>query len=123
MKRNAVEWVVLGVSVVAIALLVVSLVLEGLGEVTPADPRVSLQVAEGRQTSLGWVIPATVTNAGDQSVENVVIEAEAMVDGEPETSELDVAFLPGGSTVDVAFSFSAQPSGEVSVRLVGYRVP
>ena len=123
MKRNVIEWAVLGISVLAIGALVITLVIEGLGETTPADPQVELRAADGYQAALGWVVPATVTNAGDQAVENVVLEAEATVDGEPETSELDIAFLPGGSSVDIAFSFSAQPEGEVTVRLVGYRLP
>ena len=123
MKRNPVEWIVLGVSVLAIVLLVGMLVIEGLGETTPADPQVELRTAEAHQTSHGWVIPATVRNAGEQAVEGVIIEAEGMVDGEPETSELDVAFLPGGSSVDISFAFSARPESEVTVRLVGYRLP
>lgn len=48
---------------------------------------------------------------------------EATVDGEPETSELEVPFLPRGSSVEIAFSFSAQPRDEVKVRLVGFRTP
>ncbi len=123
MKRNIVEWAVLAVSVLAIALLVATLVVEGLSERRPANPQVELRPEEARQGSLGWIVPATVFNEGDQAAEAVVIEATATVAGESETSELEVNFLPAATEVEIAFAFSAAPSGEVTVRLVGFRVP
>ncbi len=123
MKRNAVEWAVLGTSVLAIIVLVVVLVLEGLEGGGPADPTVDLRPDEGYQGGIGWIIPATVHNLGDESAEAVVIEAETMIDGESEISELEVPFVPAGSTVDVAFAFSARPEAEVTVRLISFRLP
>lgn len=123
MKRNVVEWSVLAVSIAAIVLLVAVLVVEGLSEGRPADPTVSLGTAEARQGSLGWIVPATVANSGDEPMEGVVLEASATVAGAQETSELQVDFLPAGTEVEIAFAFSGQPTDEVSVRLVGYRVP
>lgn len=123
MKRNAVEWAVLAVSVLAIALLVGALVVEGLNESRPANPQVELHADEARSGTLGWIVPATVSNDGDEAVQAVILEAEATVNGEPEVSELEVPFLPAGSSVELAFSFSAQPSSEVTVRLVGFRLP
>ena len=52
-----------------------------------------------------------------------MVEARARVRGAEETSEVEVMFLPGGSSVDVEFGFSAQPDGVIEARLVGYRVP
>jgi len=123
MKRNVVEWAVLALSILAITTLVAALVIEGLSERRPANPTVELKTAEARLGALGWILPATVTNEGDAAVEAVILEAEATVDGELETSELEVPFLPAAGSVDVAFSFSAQPSDEVKVRLVGFREP
>lgn len=123
MKRNAVEWAVVIVSFVSIALLVGVLVVEGLNESRPPNPSIEVRLAEARQGDLGWILPATVTNDGDEAAEAVVIEATATVDGETETSEQEVNFLPAGTEVEVAFAFSAAPSGDVTVRLVGYRVP
>lgn len=123
MKRNIIEWAVLAASAIAITVLVAALVVEGLNEDRPANPQVELRPAEARQGSLGWILPATVRNDGDVAVETVILEAQATVAGELETSELEVSFLPGGSSVDVAFAFSAQPSDEVTVRLVGFRLP
>lgn len=123
MKRNAVEWIVLATSVIAILALVVVLVIEGLASARPADPQIELRPAEARQATLGWIIPATLSNAGDEAVEAVLLEASAQVGEAPEVSSLEVDFLPAGTDVEVAFSFSRQPSGDVTVRLVGYRVP
>ena len=123
MKRNAVEWAVVIVALLSIALLVGVLVVEAFNGSRPPDPSIELRQSEAHQGTLGWIVPATVTNVGDQAAEAVVLEATATVEGEEETSELEVNFLPGGTEVEIAFSFSAAPTGEVTVRLVGYRVP
>ena len=123
MKRNALEWAVIIVSVLSIALLVGVLVIEGLNESRPPNPTIEVRLAEARESSLGWIVPAAVTNEGDQAAEAVVIEATATVDGETETSEQEINFLPAGTEVELAFAFSAAPEGEVTFRLVGYRVP
>lgn len=123
MKRNVVEWAVIVISVLSIALLVGILVIEGLSESRPADPTIEVRQAEAREIGLGWIVPVIVTNEGDQAAEAVVIEATATVEGETETSEQEVNFLPAGTQVDLAFGFSAAPEGEVTFRLVGYRVP
>ena len=123
MKRNAIEWIVLATSIGAIVLLVGALIIEGLSESRPASPRIEVRAAEARQTDLGWIVPATLVNEGDQAMESVIVEATATVDGEEEVSELDVAFLPAGTEVELAFAFSAQPEGEVTVRLVGHLTP
>jgi len=122
-RRNAIEWLVLGVSIAGIVLLVAVLTIESLTESRPADPRVELRPAEARQGTLGWIVPAEVSNGGDEAVEAVLLEATATVGAQTEVSEIEIAFLPSGTTVAVAFGFSAQPSDEVTVRLVGYRVP
>jgi uncharacterized protein (TIGR02588 family) len=123
MRRNVVEWTVLALSIGAIVLLVGVLLIETFTATNPADPRVLLRPGEARQREAGWIVPAAVSNAGDEAAEGVVLEASATVAGEPETSEIEVAFLPAGSTVEIAFSFSSEPDGEVSVRLVSYRLP
>jgi len=122
-KRNIVEWAVLVVSVVAIGVLVAALVVTGLSENSPADPQVELKLNEARMGELGWMLPATVSNEGDMTAEAVVIEATATVDGEEESSEIEIAFLPAGSEEDVVFAFSAEPDSDVTVRLVGFQLP
>lgn len=124
MKRNIVEWAVLGVSIFGIVALVAVLVVDGLTAQRPPDPRIELRPAEARTANgLGWIVPATITNAGDQAAEAVLLEATATVQGSEETAEVEVQFLPGGTAVEVAFAFSAQPSGTIEARLVSYRLP
>ncbi len=123
MKRNLLEWAVLAVSLLSIVVVVGVLVAEGLAEQRPADPRVELHADRARQGELGWIVPASVSNGGDEAVEAVVIEARADVGGADEMSTVEVMHLPAGTTVEIAFSFSDEPDGEVSVRLIGYRVP
>lgn len=123
MKRNAVEWAVLATSIVAIGLVVAILAVEGISERRPADPRIELDTAEARMGAAGWILPATVVNDGDEAAEAVVFEAAAVVGGESETSELEVDFLPAGTEVEIAFAFSDQPEGEITVRLVSFRSP
>lgn len=123
MRHNVLEWVALAVSVVAIGLVAVLLLVEGLGPMTAADPALTLRPEAGRAVALGWSVPGTLSNGGRDAAEGVVVEAVATVGGTEETIEVEVMFLPGGSSIDVEFGFSAQPEGEIETRLVGYRVP
>ncbi len=123
MKRNLVEWAALLISVAGIAVLVSVLVVAALTETQPADPRIELHMAEARSGQLGWIVPATLFNEGDEAVEAVILEASATVGGEMEVSEMEVDFLPAGTSVEVAFAFSQQPDGAIDVRLVAYRLP
>lgn len=124
MRKNWVEWLALGVSVAAIAIVVGLLVLEGVtGGRTRAVPVAALDTDGGYATDVGWVVPAVVRNDGDAPAERVVLEASARVDGERQVSSLEVDFLPAESEVELAFGFSAEPEGEVTVRIVGFQVP
>ncbi len=123
MKRNAVEWLVLIASVAAILAVVGLLIVEGLAPGSPPDPRIELHRAEARTTTLGWVVPATISNDGDTAAERVALEATATIEGKEEMSAFDVDFLPSGSEVEVEIGFSAEPEGEIEVRLVGYGIP
>jgi uncharacterized protein (TIGR02588 family) len=124
MRRNVVEWLALAASAVAIALVAGYLVLDGLtGSSAPPQPTVSLHESDGRETELGWSVPATLTNVGDEAAEAVVVEATAQVAGEEESSEYQVDFLPSRSEVEIEFGFSARPEGAIEVRLIGFRRP
>ena len=123
MKRNVVELVVLGVSVLAIVILVGTLLVEGLTESRPTNPSVELHEDRARQGATGWILPATLRNEGDEAAEQVVIEASAEIDGATEVSRLVIEFLPAGTAVQGSFAFSAQPRAELGVRLVSFVSP
>ena len=124
MKRNALEWVGLAISVAALAVLVGLLVADAVsGGSEPPQPAVNLRMDEAYEAPDAFLIPATVGNTGDTSAESVIVEATATVAGEEEISPQEIDFLPADSEVDIAFGFSARPDGDVTVRIVGFRQP
>lgn len=124
MRQNWVEWVALVISGLAVVGLIGFLVVDGLvDEGQPPTPIVELRRSDAYATDHGWIVPATVTNGGDQAAEALVLRATATVDGGEEESELTVDYLPAGTSVEVSVGFSAEPEGEVKVQVVGFRLP
>lgn len=124
MRQNWVEWVALAVSVLAVVGVIGFLVVDGIGdEGRPPTPIVELRPSEGQGTDHGWIVPATVRNGGDRAAEALVLRATATVDGAEEESELEVDYLPAGTSVEVMFGFSAEPEGEATVQVIGFRLP
>jgi uncharacterized protein (TIGR02588 family) len=124
MRRNILEWLALAVSAIAIALVAGYLVIDGLtGSSVAPQPTITVHESEGQETELGWSVPATLSNTGDEAAEAVVVEATAQVAGEEESSEYQVDFLPSRSEVEIVFGFSGRPEGAIDVRLVGFRRP
>ena len=124
MRQNSIEWVALLLSGVLVLSVVGFLVVDGLrDEGHPPEPVVVLRPDEAYATDHGWILPATVSNSGDTAAEALVLRATVTVDGAEEESELTVDYLPAGTEVEVSFGFSGQPDGEVSVQIVGFRLP
>ena len=124
MRQNWVEWVALAISALAVIGVVGFLVVDGLGdEGQPPTPIVELRRSEAYATDHGWILPATVTNDGDRAAEALVLRATATVAGGEEESELTVDYLPAGTSVEVSIGLSAEPEGEVTVQVVGFRLP
>lgn len=124
MRQNWLEWVVLAVSTAAVVGLVGFLLVDGVMDQGRApEPRVELQTDEAYEADGAWLVPATVTNDGDEAAEAITLRAAATVDGAEEESEVDIDFLPPGTDVDVTFGFGAAPDGEVTVTIVGFRLP
>lgn len=124
MRQNWLEWVVLGVSVAAVVGLVGFLLVDGVtDEGRPPVPVVALQVDAAYDVADGWILPAMVTNDGDEVAEALVLRATATVEGTEEESEISIDFLPAGTDIDVSFGFSGRPDGDVTVSIVGFRLP
>jgi uncharacterized protein (TIGR02588 family) len=124
MRSNWLEWTVLGLSVAAIAAVAGFLVVNGITtDVSPPDPVVEVHVDRARTAAMGWIVPLTVSNRGQQAAEAVVIEGIAVIGGKEEIRQVEIDFLPSETEVEVEVAFSAPPDGEVLVRLVGYRLP
>lgn len=124
MRQNWVEWVALAVSALAVVGVVGFLVVDGLrDEGQPPTPIVELHRADAYVIDHGWIVPATVTNDGDTAAEALVLRASATVAGDQEESELTVDYLPAGTSVEVSLGFSDEPDGEVTVQVIGFRLP
>lgn len=124
MRQNWAEWAVLAVSVVAVLAIIGVLVFDGLfADTGPPEPVVEINAGAAYETATGWIVPATVTNAGGEAAEELVLRASASVAGDEEESEVTLDYLPAGTDVEIAFGFSAEPDGEVTVQTIGFRLP
>ena len=124
MRQNWLEWVALVISVIAVIGVVGFLVVDGLrDEGEPPNPMVELHADQAYRTDHGWIVPATVTNGGDEAAEALVLRATATVAGAEEESELAVDYLPAGTAVEISFGFSAEPEGAPAVQVIGFRLP
>lgn len=124
MRQNWLEWIALVISVVAVIGVVGFLLADGLrDEGQPPNPTVELHADQAYATDHGWIVPATVTNGGDEAAEALVLRATATVGGAEEESELTVDYLPAGTAVEISFGFSAEPDGSPTLQVVGFRLP
>lgn len=124
MRQNWVEWVALAVSVLAVLGVVGFLVVDGIrDEGQPPTPVVELHRDGAYATDHGWLVPARITNEGDTAAEALVLRGTATIAGEDEESEITIDYLPAGTSVEVSLGFSAEPDGEVTVQVVGFRLP
>lgn len=125
-NRSTAEWVTLGVSLAAV-LAVVGLVvfLYIRGETRPPTIAVEPSMENIRQGTGGYYLPVDVTNGGDQTVEDVRIEAELVTgSGHPQTLEFSIQYLAGGEHAQGTFVFQDDPrQGELTIGAISYRDP
>ena len=124
MPRNWLEWVALAIGSVALVAVLAILVTDELtsGD-RPPEISVELHLDDAYRTDHGWLLPATLTNVGDDAAEALELEAVATVAGAEERSTVQVDYAPSDSEVEVTFGFSAAPDGDVEVRVIGFRLP
>ena len=114
MKRNALEWAILAVSIVAIVGIVGFLLVDAAADGgRPAAVGATAQMDRGVATDNGWVVPIRVHNRGGAAALSVAIEV----------SELTVDVLAGGSEVELLAGFSRRPDADVAIRIVGLETP
>jgi uncharacterized protein (TIGR02588 family) len=124
--RSIAEWTTLAISVailVGIAGLIGYLHLRGAEE--PPHIVAEARIDQLREQEGNYYLPIEVVNDGDQTVEDVVIEATLdSGSGEPEIAEFAITFLAGGEHVVGTFVFTSDPStGDLTIRPVSYRTP
>lgn len=122
-EKHPLEWLVFAVSLVLVLGTLGYLVYDAArGGEEPPDLVVELGAA--RRGSQGFRVPVTVRNRGDETAENAHIEVVLTSPGRPpETAGLDIAFVPRGSTRRGWVTFSADPTGRLTGRVLGYEKP
>ena len=120
--RNWVEWAIVALSAAAVAGIVGFLVFDAATDAgSPPAPVLRLHPERAYVIPTGgWMLPATATNKGDRAAQTLLLVVSATVGGEAEEAEVTVDYLPGGSQVEVTFGFSAEPEGEIDVRVSGF---
>jgi uncharacterized protein (TIGR02588 family) len=120
-QRSFPEFVTYAVSLAVLALLV-----GGLGYVwmrgDDAPPLLEIELGLGdiEQRNEAWYLPVSVTNHGDQSAQDVVVEVAL---GE-ETRSFTIALMPGGATRAGTVIFSTDPAkGDVTAEVVSFISP
>jgi uncharacterized protein (TIGR02588 family) len=111
--RTAAEWVTLGVSALILLGIIGYLVYQAM---RPAPPhvRVEARALVGRVERAGdrYVLPIELRNRGRRTVRQLRVEVRHGRQGEePETTELDVDYLGGGSTHEAYVYLEEDPRG------------
>lgn len=124
MNRNWLEWAILLISGVLVALLVGYLLVSGLSNRGPATIRAEVVTPAATDgPDGGWLVPLTVRNSGGKAAVSIVVEGITTVDGTEEASQLTIDLLAADSEVELILGFSGRPEGEVEVRVVGFESP
>ncbi|MBA2281660.1 MAG: TIGR02588 family protein [Actinomycetota bacterium] len=121
--RSPAEWVTFSVSLVILAVVVALIAGQMWGEQRPAAPAAAV-AGEVREVDGNYYVPVEVTNAGDDTAENVQVVATLTIGDETLEGDQMVDFLSGGEVEDVEFVFDEDPAGgELAVSVSGYGLP
>jgi uncharacterized protein (TIGR02588 family) len=123
-RKNVLEWVVFGVSAIAIAAVLTALL---LGGTTSGDSPPSLKVSVGAPAAVAdsYRVPVVVENTGDRTAEDAHVEV-VLTDGEQvvERGELTIAFVPRGSRREGWVTFRHDPRRfTIVARATGFNEP
>ena len=122
-KKNWLEWLVFGSSIVLVAGLLGYL---GYASLVTGDAPPDLVVELGapvRQTQ-HFSVPIAVTNQGDIPAEDVIVQLTLDTGATPEEAQFSVAYLPSDGTGAGWATFQSDPGqGKLTTRVVGYTIP
>jgi len=118
-EKSWLEWVVFVLSALLIAAVTGFLVYDGAQD-EGRPPEIHVTLGRPAPSPHGCLVPVTVTNKGDETAQE--LEVEVTTAGEPpEQASLTFDFLSSGEVRDGWVGFSRMPTGELKVRVVGYR--
>lgn len=123
MKRNALEWVVFALGLVATLAIVGYLGYEVAAH-RSETPQVEVELGRPEQRGEVFLVPVTAKNRSDETLEGVILEATLKSDREEEKAQFELAFLPRRSQREGWFTFTRDPVlGRLRARAIGYERP
>jgi uncharacterized protein (TIGR02588 family) len=111
-QRSAAEWATTGIAIALIVLLCGAIVYEGYaaGDNAPARIDVTVSSDQAEQRGEFWYLPFEVQNAGDQTVEEVVVVVELLQgDKSVAQTETTIALLGEQEHVPGVAVFDSDP--------------
>lgn len=123
-KAERLEWIVAAISSVIVLGLTGFILYEAVTK-TGSEPDIRMAIERGVPMTDGYVVEITVRNDGHATVSDVQIEGTAELgDGETETGNVTINYLPAASGIEVGLGFSREVDPEqVTLRVLGYSYP
>ena len=116
------EWVTFAVAALIVLGVLGAILSQVASPSAPPSPGVEVEAAQERDGR--WFVPATVTNEGDETAQDVQVTATLTTDDGEVTSDQVVAFLAGGEEQEIEFVFDEDPGdGELVVEVGSYSLP
>lgn len=123
LEKNTLEWSVFAVSCALVFAVIAYLTYVAITLGT-SPPQIKVAVGKAAPDGEYFRVPVTVHNQGDQTAEGVNVEVESQQNGETETAEFEVPFLPRHSEREGAVLFKNDPrKGKLKARVLGYQKP
>ena len=119
---QAAEWVTFAVASVIVLAVIGAILLQVPRSVAPAAPAV--EVGRVQERNGAFFVPVVVTNEGDDTAQNVQVNATLTLDDGEVTADQVVDFLAGGEQEELEFVFEDDPDGgELDVVVGGFSLP
>ncbi|MBD2100542.1 hypothetical protein [Leptolyngbya sp. FACHB-261] len=119
--RNTAEWISLVISLLLLTG-VIGTVIFLWAKPPQAPARFKVERGETRQELDQFYLPVTITNDGDATASEVMLEGKLTVAGQEETASTTFDFVPGNSQAEGVLIFSQEPT-EAEVRVVSFQKP
>lgn len=119
--RTTAEWVSLGIALLLLAVVAGTVIALWIND-SKQPARFRVDRHEARSEGDHFYLPITVTNEGDRTGAEVVIEGKLAEGGEEETATTTFDFIPSRSRAEAVLIFSRDPSQAV-VRVMSYQQP
>ena len=119
---QAAEWVTFAVASVIVLAVIGAILLQVPRSVAPPAPAGEVGAVEERNGA--FFVPVVVANEGDETAQNVQVNATLTLEDSEVTADQVIDFLAGGEREELEFVFEDDPSeGELDVVVGGFSLP